>query len=34
MGQVNLNADLMGYGADPYRDNVVERVEKEEDEDD
>lgn len=29
MGYKNLNDGLMGYGADPYTDNVVEKKEKE-----
>ena len=32
MGYENLNADLMGYGADPYCDNVVEKKEEDYDE--
>ena len=30
MGQENLNAGLMGYGADAFSDNVVRFVEKKE----
>lgn len=33
MGQTDLNSGLMGYGADPYSDNIVKRDDQEDYED-